>query len=81
VFKALANQRRMIIIKLLAKRSRSVIEISNIMGISFKSCSKHLLKLEREGVASKKQDGRYVVYSLIDSFKKSGVCKQIIESY
>lgn len=80
VFKALGNERRMAILKLLAKKPLSVIEVSDKLDLSFKSVSKHLQKLDREGVLDKKQEGRHVFYRITDSFRKSGACRQILES-
>ncbi len=80
VFKALANERRMMIIKLLTSKRMPVINLSTKLKLSFKSVSKHLQKMEREGLVSKKQEGKYMYYKLSDTFRKSGVCKQILES-
>lgn len=78
IFKALGNERRMQIIKILAKKPISVIDLSDKLNLSFKSVSKHLQKLDREGIITKKHEGKYVNYKLTDSFSKSGVCNQIL---
>jgi len=80
VFKALSNERRMLIIKLLARKSRSVIDISMALKVSFKSASFHLLKLEREGVVEKDRQGKFNYYKLTNSFKNSGIFRQIVKS-
>jgi len=80
VFKALSNERRMLIIKLLARKSRSVIDISMALKVSFKSASFHLLKLEREGVVEKDRQGKFNYYKLTNSFKSSGIFRQIVKS-
>lgn len=66
--------------KLLSKGPISVLDISDKLELSFKSVSKHLQKLEREGIVGKKRDGKFVYYKLTDSFVLSGVCRQIIKS-
>lgn len=81
VFKALANHRRMMIIKLLAKRSLSVVDIADRLGMTIKVCSFHLLKLEREGVLHKTRKGKFNLYAPTDSFKSSGIFRQINRSY
>jgi len=81
VFKALANSRRMIIIKLLSKKPFSVIEIARRLDMTVKVCSFHLLKMEREGILQKIREGKFNVYSPTDSFKKSGIFRQIVRSY
>jgi len=80
IFKALGNERRMAIIKLLSKTPLPVVDISDKLRFSFKSVSKHLQKLEREGIVTKKQEGKFVIYRITDSFSGSGVCKQILRS-
>jgi len=80
VFKALSNERRMVIIKLLAKDSRSVVDISSKLKISFKAGSFHLLKMEREGILEKERKGKFNYYKLTKSFKGSGIFRQISES-
>ncbi len=80
VFKALSNERRMLIIKLLARNSKSVIDISIALKISFKSASFHLLKLEREGILEKNRQGKFNYYQVTNSFRGSGVFQQIIKS-
>lgn len=80
IFKALGSERRMNIIKMLSKKPLSVIAISEKLNLSFRSVSKHLQRLDREGIITKKREGQYVYYRLTDSFSKSGVCGQILRS-
>jgi len=80
IFKSLANERRMLIIKLLSRGSKSVINISERLKISFKAASFHLLKLEREGVIEKDRQGKFNYYKLTKSFRGSGIFRQIIQS-
>ena len=80
VFKALANQRRLTIIKLLANNSISVSDLSRELKVTIKSASKHLGKLERENLIHKEQKGKFVMYQISNTFKKSGLMNQIKKS-
>ena len=80
VFKALANERRMNIIKFVYKKPLPVGEISKKLKLSLKSVSKHLQKMEREGLVEKHHEGKFVYYQITGSTRKSGVTRQIIES-
>ncbi len=65
LFKALANKRRIDIIKLLTKNEQmSVSEIAENINISLKSTSKHLQKLENANLISRKQKSKWGYYSL-----------------
>ena len=65
LFKALANERRLGILHLLAReRKGTVSDISRNLGLSIRSISKHLLKLEDAGLVMRKQTSRWVYYSL-----------------
>lgn len=65
-FKALANNRRLEILKLLKnqKGALTVSEISQRIILSFKSTSKHLLILEGVDLVKRQQEGLEVFYSL-----------------
>lgn len=68
-FKALANERRLKIIRLLLKESRlSVGEISDMINLSFRSTSKHLKILENAGFIEWKQIGTNIYYSTSSDF-------------
>jgi ArsR family transcriptional regulator len=64
-FKAVANERRMRILRiLLNKREMSVSQISQGINLSFKSTSRHLLRLEDVGLVKRRQDSLWVYYSI-----------------
>jgi DNA-binding transcriptional ArsR family regulator len=65
-FKALANDRRLEILKLLKDKKGEMIvgEISNRIHLSYKSTSKHLLVLENVGLIKRRQRRLEVFYSL-----------------
>jgi len=63
IFKALANERRLRILKILSTAGQlPVNEISNRLNLSVKSTSKHLLILERAGLLGRKQIETTVFY-------------------
>ncbi len=71
LFKALANERRLKILYLLAKKGKGTVSsISQSLGLSIRSISKHLLKLEDTGLIARKQTSKWVYYSLNDNPKE-----------
>ncbi|HLC99836.1 hypothetical protein A2841_00085 [Candidatus Kaiserbacteria bacterium RIFCSPHIGHO2_01_FULL_48_10] len=63
--KALANKRRLAILKLLKSKQRlSVGDISDAIKLSFKATSKHLLILYSAGLLEKEQVNLTVLYRL-----------------
>lgn len=72
VFKALGNERRLTILKILSRRRfLSVSQIASDLKLSVRSTSKHLLILEAVGLVSRHQRQLNVFYSLPDLKKKS----------
>ncbi|MEK7187347.1 MAG: metalloregulator ArsR/SmtB family transcription factor [Patescibacteria group bacterium] len=68
VLKALANQRRLAILKYLKhNRQKTVGEIANEIGLSFKSTSKHLGILTVCNILEKEQKSLQVFYRLASS--------------
>jgi len=64
-FKAVANERRVRILRmLLDKREMNVSQISQGINLSFKSTSRHLLRLEDVGLIKRRQDNLWVYYSI-----------------
>ncbi len=80
VFRVLGNERRMKIIKLLAKGSTSAGKLSEQLSLSFPATSFHLSKMEREGIIQKVRKGKNTFYTLSKEFRSSGVFKQITSS-
>ncbi len=65
LFKALANYRRLKILKILLEEKKlPVSEIAQNINLSFKSTSKHLSVLEKAGLLSKSQKSLWVFYSI-----------------
>ncbi len=77
ILKALANRRRLVILKLLkSKKPRTVGELSKYLDLSFKSTSKHLAVLYGAGVVGKEQKNLSMFYFVANSLPK--LAKRII---
>lgn len=75
--KALANYRRLAILKYLKKnRSASVMEIAERVGMSEKAASKHLRILFTNNVVDREQAGYQVIYSF--SEEQASVARHVI---
>lgn len=78
IFKALANKRRLSILKYLKlKGKKSVGDIAEEIKLSFKATSKHLMILAHADIVDKEQVSLTVLYSL--SPTRSIVTKKMIE--
>ncbi len=66
LLKALANQRRLIILEMLCKSSMTVTAVSDSIHLSMRSTSKHLQVLLKAEVVGHKQIGLNVFYYLIE---------------
>ena len=65
ILKAVANQRRLLILKLLMKnKEMNVAEIAEKIELSFKSTSRHLSQLAGLDIVSKDQRGLFMYYNL-----------------
>ncbi len=67
ILKALANEKRLEILKLLDKHSGfSIIEIAEEINLHFKSSSKHLKRLSEAGLVKSNRDGVWVRFGLTE---------------
>lgn len=74
---ALGNLRRLKIVKLLSTaHSASVGEIASKIGLSFKSTSRHLVKLRNAGITDRDQQGLVMFYKL--AYPKPKLLEQVI---
>ena len=65
ILKAVANQRRLLILKLLMKnKEMNVAEIAGNIELSFKSTSRHLSQLAGLDIVGKDQKGLFMYYSV-----------------
>lgn len=67
LFKVLANQRRLRILKILSKEKLIGVSVARKINLSPKSTSKHLIKLEELGLIKKEFQSRYTYYSLTNN--------------
>ena len=63
-FKALSDPTRLKIIKLLAEREMCVCEVMAALNLTQPNASHHLNLLEREGIAKKRREGKWIIYKL-----------------
>ena len=65
-FKALADETRLRIIKLLMLREMCVCEIMVALNLTQPTASHHLGILEKEGIIKRRKEGRWVFYAISD---------------
>ena len=64
ILKAMADEKRLRIIKLLEQRPLCVCEIAFVLGVTQPAVSKHLKKMREAGIIDSKQDGFWTNYYL-----------------
>lgn len=64
VFKALGDEKRLRILKLISNREMCVCEIMAALDLTQPTASHHLGILERSGLAKERREGRWVFYSV-----------------
>ena len=73
IFKALADETRLRVLKLLQQRELCVCELMQVLGMSQPRISRHLSVLKNAGLVNERRQGRWVHYSL----KKEWIEKEI----
>ena len=66
-YKALGDEKRMLIVKLLGFREMCVCELTGALGVSQPNLSHHIKKLEQAGLVKSERRGKWVYYSLVDN--------------
>lgn len=64
LFGALGSENRLRILKMLQVRSLCVCEITEVLGLSAPTVSRHLSLLREAGLITDRRDGRFVTYEL-----------------
>ena len=64
LLKAMANERRLLILCHLGLEERSVGELERHVGLSQSALSQHLARLRSDGLVSTRRDGQTIFYSL-----------------
>ncbi|MCW4014217.1 MAG: metalloregulator ArsR/SmtB family transcription factor [Candidatus Bathyarchaeota archaeon] len=65
-YKALGDEKRLLIVRLLGFREMCVCELTGALGISQPNLSHHIKKLEQAGVVKSERRGKWVYYNLVD---------------
>ena len=66
LLKALANEKRLMILCLLVDGERTVSELNAMLDLSQSALSQHLAKLREEGLVATRRDGQAIYYRLAD---------------
>lgn len=64
LLKAMANERRLLILCQLAMGERSVGELEEVVGLSQSALSQHLARLRRDGLVRTRRSAQNIFYSL-----------------
>jgi len=67
--KALGEENRLRIVRMLLKRQHSVNEIARSLGVTQYNVSKHLRVLREAGLLDQQKDGQHRVYGLAANFR------------
>ncbi len=65
MYKALANEARLIILDALSERERSAGELTELVGLNQSTVSKHLSVLLSAGIVDNRKEGNVVFYRLL----------------
>lgn len=64
LLKAMANERRLLILCYLAEGERSVSELETLVSLSQSALSQHLARLRRDGLVTTRRSAQTIYYSL-----------------
>ena len=67
LLKALANEKRLMIVCLLSKGEKNVGELEQVIGLSQSALSQHLARLRRDGVVETRREAQTIYYTIKDS--------------
>lgn len=71
ILKMLSEEHKLKILSFLkVKNEKSVGQIADYLGISFKATSKHLLHLSKRGILKRRYDGPFVLYKISGNLPK-----------
>lgn len=79
LFKALSDETRIRILKVLLERECCVCEVMQALGISQSRASRNLGILEDAGFIKSRRDGLWIVYSIIDEQKMNSYAASLIK--
>lgn len=67
LLKALANEKRLMIVCILSQGEKNVGELEQFVGLSQSALSQHLARLRRDGVVHTRREAQTIFYSIKDS--------------
>ena len=66
LLKALANEKRLMIVCILCKGEKNVGELEQFIGLSQSALSQHLARLRRDGIVDTRREAQTIYYSIKD---------------
>lgn len=66
LLKALANEKRLMIVCILSQGEKNVGELEQFVGLSQSALSQHLARLRRDGVVETRREAQTIYYSIKD---------------
>ena len=66
LLKALANEKRLLIVCLLVKGEKNVGDLESQVGLSQSALSQHLARLRRDGIVETRREAQTIYYSIKD---------------
>jgi DNA-binding transcriptional ArsR family regulator len=79
IFKALSDETRLRVMKLLQERELCVCELMQVLSMSQPRISRHLSVLKNAGLVDDRRDGKWVYYSLCNGVENKEI-KTILKS-
>jgi DNA-binding transcriptional ArsR family regulator len=67
LLKALANEKRLMIVCILCKGEKNVGDLEQFIGLSQSALSQHLARLRRDGIVDTRREAQTIYYSIKDS--------------
>lgn len=66
LLKALANEKRLMIVCILCKGEKNVGDLEQFIGLSQSALSQHLARLRRDGIVDTRREAQTIYYSIKD---------------
>lgn len=66
LLKALANEKRLLIVCILSKGEKNVGDLEEVVGLSQSALSQHLARLRRDGIVETRREAQTIYYSIKD---------------
>lgn len=64
LLKALANEKRLMIVCILCRGEKNVGELEQVVGLSQSALSQHLARLRRDGIVDTRREAQTIYYSI-----------------